>query len=417
MSNIPSNADKDTLRLLAEQIASVSELPVQREKANLWQKMNDRQMVRPMVWINEIPWDEFGDDSELRLQTTDSWSRQQEMKLRRILYQWNHFPADMIVSGTLECYAVVNSTGYGLEQQGELLSQGNTGVFSQHFVPQILNPEDVLKIRSPEVFYDRDATEQEYQHMCLVYKDILPVQKVGIKGVWFTPWDNLIRWWGVQEAMLDMVMRPEMVREGVRRFVDACLCELEQWQHLNLLTLNIDNTRVGSGGYGFTENLPGNNYDPDMIQTYNMWGCSNAQVFSGISPEMHWEFALKYELKWLEKWGLTYYGCCEPLNHKIEILRKIKNLRKISISPWADINHAVRQIQNDYVLSVKVNPAPLAESDWTLDQMQKDVKHILEQTYGCSFEIILKDISTTRNDPRRIAEWEKMVMESVYKSY
>jgi hypothetical protein len=27
---------------------------------------------------------------------------------------------------------------------------------------------------------------------------------------------------------------------------------------------------------------------------------------------MHEEFALQYEKRWLERFGLTYYGCCEP---------------------------------------------------------------------------------------------------------
>ncbi len=36
---------------------------------------------------------------------------------------------------------------------------------------------------------------------------------------------------------------------------------------------------------------------------------------------MHWEFGLKHELRWLERWGLTYYGCCEPLDVKVGILR------------------------------------------------------------------------------------------------
>lgn len=49
--------------------------------------------------------------------------------------------------------------------------------------------------------------------------------------------------------------------------------------------------------------------------------------------------------KWLEKFGLTYYGCCEPLHNKIEILQQVKNLRKISISPRADIKIAAKKFK------------------------------------------------------------------------
>ena len=47
-----------------------------------------------------------------------------------------------------------------------------------------------------------------------VFGDILPVRKVGSKGHWFAPWDELIRWWGVEDAMRDLVDRPG---DGARR--------------------------------------------------------------------------------------------------------------------------------------------------------------------------------------------------------
>ena len=81
-----------------------------------------------------------------------------------------------------------------------------------------------------------------------IFGGILPVVKVGKKGTWFAPWDELIRWWGVEDAMRDLVDRPEMVHAAMARLVDAYLCELDQWEALNLLTLNDDNTRIGSGG-------------------------------------------------------------------------------------------------------------------------------------------------------------------------
>ena len=75
-----------------------------------------------------------------------------------------------------------------------------------------------------------------------------------------------------------------------------------------------------------------------------MWGCSNAQIFSEVSPAMHWEFAVKHDLRWLSRWGLTYYGCCEPLDQKIDILRRIPNLRKISASPWCNTERLVEKV-------------------------------------------------------------------------
>src|ERR1039458_10202925 len=33
-----------------------------------------------------------------------------------------------------------------------------------------------------------------------------------------------------------------------------------------------------------------------------------------IREDLHWEFAVEHDLRWLSRWKLVYYGCCEPLD-------------------------------------------------------------------------------------------------------
>ncbi len=103
-------ADVSTLRRLGEEIAAVSRLEVHREKAEMWRRLNDLEPVRPMVWINEIPWHEMNVDDELTLRCRDQWARELEEKLRQTLYQWRHMPADMIVNDYVECPLAIEST-------------------------------------------------------------------------------------------------------------------------------------------------------------------------------------------------------------------------------------------------------------------------------------------------------------------
>jgi hypothetical protein len=263
------------------------------------------------------------------------------------------------------------------------------------------------------VTYDREATEENYERMNRVYAGILPVRKVGVQGRWFAPWDELVRWWGVEEALRDLIDRPEMVNAAMERLVDAYLCELDQWEALRVLACNHDNTRVGSGGYAYTRELPGPDYDPGAVKAHNLWGNATAQIFSDVSPRMHWEFALRHELRWLERFGLTYYGCCEPLDRKIEILRRIPNLRKVSVSPWNHTERAIRQIGGDYVMSRKPNPAILAQDSWQPERAEQELRAFLDPARGLQVEVILKDLSTVRHDPRRLWEWESMAMRVV----
>ncbi len=406
--------DRDWLRRLGVEQAAIASLPVHREKAEMWRRLNDRQAVRPMVWINEICWNEMNVDDELTLRCEGTWARQIETELRRLLYQWRHLPADMIVDDYIACPLVIHSTGFGLQEDVDIVrTSDSSDIVSRHFHPLIVNPEDVEKIQNPKVTYDRVATEERYSLMCDIFGEILPVRQVGIKGRWFAPWDELIRWWGVEDAMRDLVDRPDMVEAVIARLVDAYLCELDQWEELNLLTRNDDNTRIGSGGYGHTSQLPGQPFDPAHPHTANLWGCATAQIFGSVSPRMHWDFALKHEMRWLERWGMTYYGCCEPLDVKMGILRKIPNLRKVSTSPWVNTDRAVKEIGADYVMSRKPNPAVLATDVFNPETARTDLTAFLDKATGCQVEIIMKDISTVRNDPRRLWAWEKIAMETV----
>ena len=214
--------------------------------------------------------------------------------------------------------------------------------------------------------------------------------------------------------MVDLIMRPDMVNAAVERMVDAWMVELDQFDKMNLLSLDNSNGYVGSGGYGYTSELPGDDYDPNHVKPHNMWGCSNAQIFSEVSPEMHWEFAIKHDMRWLERFGLTYYGCCEPLHNKMNILRKISNLRKISVSPWCDLERLISEIGSDYVISRKPSPAILAETDWDKAKARAEIHKVLEKAEGkCHIEFIIKDVSTVRRDPQRLWEWSRIAMEEV----
>jgi hypothetical protein len=319
----------------------------------------------------------------------------------------------MIVSDFLACPLAVHSTDFGIIEDVDVVKTDEANdVVSRHYNIQIRDWADLEKIKMPTVTHNAAATELRYQAMCQVYDGILPVRKLGQTHIWFTPWDYLIRWWGIEEAMIDMLERPELVHAGVERMVDAWMAELDQFVTQNVLSLDCDNTRIGSGGYGYTSRLPGDDFDASYVRPQNMWGCSNAQIFSEVSPRMHWEFALEHDLRWLSRWGLTYYGCCEPLDQKIDILRRVPNLRKISVSPWCTTGRVVEKIGADYVMSRKPSPAILAEDTWHPERARQELCAFMEATGGrCHVELIMKDISTVRYQPERLWQWAAIASE------
>jgi len=405
----------EILKNLAEEWAQITALPIHKEKGRLWQKLNDLESERPMVWINEIPWHEMNYNEELTLRCKNIWARSQEDLMRKTIYQWKHMPGDMILNPWLDCPLSCHSTDFGIIEDVDLaITDSTSDIVSRHFNIQIRDMEDLEKIKMPVITHNKKATEIRFQIMEEVFSDIIPVKKLGQTHIWYTPWDYLVRWWGVQELMMDLIMRPDMIHAFYERMVEAMMVELDQFTEQNLLSLDCNNTRIGSGGYGHTREMPGDDYNPEWVKPNNMWGCSNAQIFSEVSPEMHWEFAIEHDLKWLKRWNMTYYGCCEPLAEKGHLLRKIPNLRKVSCSPWNDTKKAIDELGNDYVISRKPNPAIFATNTFDPGQARKEIRDFLEQTeQNCHVEMIMKDISTVKYDPKRLWVWEKICMEEV----
>jgi hypothetical protein len=126
---------------------------------------------------------------------------------------------------------------------------------------------------------------------------------------------------------------------------------------------------------------------------------------------MHAEFALRYERRWLEQFGANYYGCCEPLHGKLEHVMELPNLKKISMSPRADIARGAEQVGRRFVLSHKPNPAIFVSDPWDPERARRELVEALEKTRGCVVEVIMKDISTVRDEPRRLWEWAAMATE------
>ncbi len=410
--------DQDILRRLAEDIAELAGDPVNRERRELWRRINDLDQDRPAVLIrrSEVPWHEIQDES-LIPETSHDFTRTMESEFRQILYQWKHFPCDMVVGDILESHPIVVDSGIGLSIHSHTIQQGEGNeIYAHQFEPQIKDESDIEKIALPQVTCMDELSEEFFQLRKQLLGDILRVEKRGYKFVYTAFWDELVRLWGPEQALLDLVVRPELVHAAMERLTAAWLARLDQYEKLGLLSYDEGNYDCGSGGLAFTKDLPSEGFDPDRVRAVDQWGFNTPQIFTDVSPDMHEEFALRYERRWLERFGLTYYGCCEKLHHKIHLLRTIPNLRKISISPFADVEKSAEQIGGDYVMSIKPNPAFLAYETWNPEEVRQDLENSLKKSDGCSVEFILKDISTIRYEPHRLKEWANIAMELVAKN-
>jgi hypothetical protein len=183
---------------------------------------------------------------------------------------------------------------------------------------------------------------------------------------------------------------------------------------MNLLSLNNDNTYQNTGGNGYTDELPAQGFDPDRVRLIDMWASSESQEFQGVSPRMHRDFALQYEKRLLERFGLTGYGCCEDLSHKLYDIFTIPNIRRISISPFADVASCAQQMKGNYIFSWKPHPAHLIgnfDEDLIKDYLRRTLE--LASEHGNVLEIILKDTHTCEHRPERFDRWTRICRELI----
>jgi histidinol phosphatase-like PHP family hydrolase len=149
------------------------------------------------------------------------------------------------------------------------------------------------------------------------------------------------------------------------------------------------------------------------VKAKDSWGFATDQIFTSVSPAQLDEFAIRHEVRYLDHFGLSYYGCCECLDNKIDVLRKIKNLRKISISPFTHLEQAMEAIGSDYVVSFKPNSILLAAETWDMEASRTEIVNAcrLAEKYGCSIEIVMKTMITLGKQPRRLRDWCRMASE------
>ncbi len=404
--------DRVILRELAKQYAELANSERNVKTLELHQKVNDLEMARPVVLIDELPWGELACD-DLKLVCEDSLCRQLENQFRRTLFKAKQMRADMIVPPYLGVGKVVHSTGNGLVIDETTIKGGEEQSIMAHEYHDILATEDDLeKIRMPEISYDDAATMDRYERVHDLVGDVIPVQLKGRDYFGVVTWDNVARYRGVTNLLIDLADRPEFLHQMVRKLTDVEKCQLDQLEALGLLDADPYSLHCTAAR---TKDLPSADYKGGAPTRKDIWGRGAAQIFAHVSKDMHEEFDISYMKETVGQCGLVYYGCCEPLDKKIDIVEQIPNLRKISITPWADVDHAAEVMGDRYVMAIKPNPAAVAVAKTDPQELRKEMSRILSavERHGCSCDIVLKDISTCNNRPENLFEWEKIVMDMV----
>jgi len=405
---VPTNAkDMETLRPLVERYSEIAHLDVQKERIDRYKRTIALERVRPVVLISEVPWGEIRDEA-LACRCEDPALRGIEGRVRRDLYQWDHFQVDLVVPPVFNVMKRTRSTGIGLRVQDTQI-KGDTGAYisAHEYVDQLKTEEDLEKLRDPEITYDKEATEKALERASEVFDGLMPVEARG-RHMSYNLWDVIAEFRGVESLLMDLAMRPDFMHATVLRFTEIAESMFRQYAELDLLD---SGPMLVHCTVACTDELPAEDF-AGKVRPKDTWGRCAAQIFGSVSPEMHDEFDLAYNERLFGECGLVYYGCCEPMDNKIDILRKrFRNLRKISITPWADPERAAEGMGADFVMAAKPNPAFVASPTFDPGPVRRETEGYLDacERHGTPCEFCLKDISTIANKTENLTKWAETV--------
>jgi len=406
--------DTEILRVLGEQLTRIAQLPVQNEKKAMWRDLNGLRSVRPMVCIDQLPWHELNVNDELTLRCEDPFLRSIEKNIRMLLYKWNRFPADMVIENRIDVPKTVRGLNYGLEVVEETrITDADNDIVSHKYI-DICPTEEALETLKPDKIESDSVLDKEHMDICeQIFKDIMPVRLLGVcvhAGVW----DRISQARSVEAILYDIADRPEFVAKIAHKFLELTMNTVDQLEAEGLLEAE-DPLIHCTGSY--TGELPLDDYDPAHTRAKDCWALTAAQMFSTVGSAHHEEFDIDIMKPLYERFGLIYYGCCEPLHNKIDIVRKIKNVRKVSVSPWADIDKSAEQLAGDYVFSGKPHPVYIAMGELQEENVRAQIEQMIAacKRTNTPCELILKDVSTVAGNPNVLTEWERLVMGIVSK--
>ncbi|WP_419075202.1 hypothetical protein [Ruthenibacterium lactatiformans] len=399
-----TQTEKNLLRKLAEQVAQAAADSLQKENKRLWAEHNDLCGDTPLVFIDpENGWHEIFPGSALCC--TDVQARQWELVLRQRLYHCNTLRDDKVIVDTFDVPWVYKSSGYGItvKLHGDTAHGG-----SYKAENAIENYEEAFKkLHFPEILIDRQRSDALLEQANDIFGDILQVRR-HMQWWWSLGmcWDYIdLR--GFENFLCDFIDEPENVHRMMRFLCDGKHHMIDFLEREHLLYTNTEDY-VGSGGFGYTSQLP-----PQANTAKDMWGFVESQETVSVDPAMYGEFIFPYQKELASRFGLNYYGCCEPYEKRWEYVKQIPNLRRVSVCPWSNLSTIPTLLKKDYVACIKLNPAPLAQSRLDEEHVRSICRNAAKQAKNGICEFIMKDTHTLGKNPQNAVRWVEIMREEL----
>lgn len=386
---------KEYLRDLAKKQLEYALKDENIKKKELWYQHNAVKGSRPIIVIEDLS---FKDDL-FSLTCQDEDSRFIENQLLLNLRSYEYINDDKVIPDYFKVPVKMNYKLFNQEIQRKISSEG----LGYHDEPIINDLEEDLQKLAPTKFsYDQKKTEELKKKVEDVIGDILPIKPVNTNNIWhFGITERIVNLMGMEKFFTAFYDSPEGVHQLMRKIVDDNKRFLRWQEKHTLIFPNNGNDYMGSGSYCFNDEL----VPKKEVRSIDTWGHINSQETVGISSDTFGEFIFPYYAEMAKEFGLIYYGCCEPVHDLWEkYISQIKNIRKISISPWCNEEVMAENLSGTKIIySRKPSPNYLGVTkELDEDGLRNHLKKTINLTKECKVEFIFRDIYSLNGNREKL---------------
>lgn len=407
------------LRELAKKQKEISTLSCMEERKKLWLSHNECASDHPVVFtdvqcVHEmIPGllceDEFA--RNLEYQMISSITLHELVDCDRVITADINIPWHMVIDE----FGIRIDTHFGHDEKGRQL-----GYSFDYPIKDIGKDLSLLKPLSHKA--DKSKSYDELKRARDILGDILDVKLENQSIRWFATLSaKAFFLLGMEGMLMATYDNPDGLKALMEHLTQNTLDALLWFENEGLLTLNNGNDYAGSGSLGFSRQLPAEDYHDGMnVRLKDIWLNMNSQETLGISPDMFKEFFYPYYERIAKEAGLVYYGCCEPVDPIFKgCLENLPNLRKISVSKWANDEFMGQALRDKKIIFCKKPDPNYVGVGRDLDEeaFTKHISKTIEAAKGCTLEFSFRDIYTLSGNTRKLGDAVRIVREIIQKSW
>lgn len=405
--------DRTRLRELAKEMMEIANTPAMQKLNQEWIDHNMLKGQRPMVLIELGTFS--GDVLPDMLQCEGDEARGIEWGMLEKLVTHKIFKDDTVIKDyygvSPHCWFIP----FGIDIK---VSRANDDPSSLgHHFEEIIHDfeEDAHLFAKSKFGYVKETEQKALEFYGDLFDGIMPVKLEGNSHC-MTATENLIHIMSMETMFMAMYDCPDLFKEVMNNLTNDYMEYFDLLEKEGAITPTHGPGWLGQGSICCTNELPGDDvFAQRNLTTKDCWLYMSSQESVGLSPDMFDEFMWPIYDKIAARFGLVSYGCCEPVSDFWQSVSKLKNLRKLSISPWCDedfIGEQLRDPSRQTIYHRKPSPNFIGVGkEMDEDATRAHIAKTVQAARGCALEFSQRDVYTINGNLPKVTRYVEIIRE------